>query len=140
MKKCGDVQKVFVPGQADQKEAIPEQIKGVYITEKAAQKIHDFLSQSDLSPETHALWVAVTKDGCSGLSYKMDLKEMAPLIEQGDKQFTAHGASIVVDKLSYIFVTGSVLDYTEALTGSGFNLTNPNVKRSCSCGSSFNVG
>ena len=43
------------------------------------------------------------------------------------------------EKLSYLFVIGSKVDYHESLLASGFQLVNPNIKRSCSCGSSFSV-
>ena len=56
-----------------------------------------------------------------------------------DKLFTKNGATVIVEKLSYMFVIGSQLDYQETLLASGFQLVNPNIKKSCSCGSSFAV-
>ena len=64
------------------------------------------------------------------------LAEIKKYKEQGDKIFEKDGATVIVDKLSYIFMIGSRLDYTESLLASGFALNNPNVKNSCSCGSS----
>lgn len=69
----------------------------------------------------------------------MALDPIAPHKEAGDKVFSHNGATIMIEKLSYLFVTGSRLDYVEALTGSGFNLVNPNVKKTCACGSSFAI-
>jgi iron-sulfur cluster assembly protein len=57
----------------------------------------------------------------------------------GDKVFEVDGAKIVVDRKSFLYLKGTELDYREELMTSGFNLRNPNVMRSCGCGSSFVV-
>ena len=49
------------------------------------------------------------------------------------------GARIIVDRKSYLYLNGTELDYADDLMQSGFNLQNPNVKRSCGCGASFGV-
>lgn len=139
MSDCGDVKKVFVPTKdAPAQKSVVK--KGVTIDNVAAEKITTFVKNEGHTPETHGLWVCVKKDGCSGLSYDMAIKEIAPLKENGDKVFTHEsGANLLIDKMSYFYITGSILTYTEALTGSGFILQNPNIKGSCSCGSSFAV-
>jgi iron-sulfur cluster assembly protein len=138
MSDCGDVKKVFVkPDEPVKPDA--GVIKGIQIEPVAAEKIKAFLSQDNKDPETHGLYVKVVNDGCSGKSYVMDLKALADAQSDGDRVFQSDGANVFVDKGSYLFVVGSILDYKEALTGSGFSLYNPNVKRSCSCGSSFST-
>jgi iron-sulfur cluster assembly protein len=138
MNDCKDVKKVFVPTQPAL-EAPVAPVSGVQIADIAAQKIKLFVSQDGKSPADYGLYVRVKKDGCSGLSYDMEIREMAPCVANGDKVFAHDGAWVAIDKTSYFYVTGSVLTYTEALTGSGFSLQNPNIKRTCSCGSSFAV-
>ena len=70
----------------------------------------------------------------------MDLGDVESAKANGDKIFTHdNGALVIIDKLSYLFVIGSKVDYHESLLASGFQLVNPNIKRSCSCGSSFSV-
>ncbi|NBV82779.1 iron-sulfur cluster assembly accessory protein [bacterium] len=138
MSDCGDVKKVFVPSSTAG--LVPEKpIIGVEITDVAADKIKLFLTGDNKSPDEYGLFIAVVKDGCSGKSYTMALEPIAPHRDTGDKLFSHNGATIMIDKLSYLFVTGSRLDYLEALTGSGFNLVNPNIKKTCACGSSFAV-
>ena len=140
MSDCGNVQKVFVKPEENKDRAVAaEPIKGILIEDNAAEKIKLFLTQDNKSPDEYGLYVKVIKDCCSGNSYVMDLKEIAPSKKNGDKIFEHNGAHLVIDKLSYFFVTGSILSYKEALTVSGFSLDNPNVKGSCSCGSSFRV-
>jgi iron-sulfur cluster assembly accessory protein len=140
-KDCGNVQKVFVPSKDEEKKEVVKEkvIKGIGITEKAAEKIKHFATIEGNTPETHGLRVKVVKDGCSGNSYQMDLEEIKVGEESGDKFFEKNGATVMVEKLSYMFVLGSELDYVETLMMSGFQLVNPNVKKSCSCGSSFAV-
>ncbi len=136
MSDCGDVKKVFVGASAVEAPPAP---KGLEVKLRAAEKIRLFLTNDGKSPDEFGLRIRVKKDGCSGLSYDMDLTSLAEATEHGDKVFQSDGAYVFVEKTSYFYVIGSYLDYIEALTGSGFNLINPNVKKTCSCGSSFAV-
>ena len=137
MSDCGDVKKVFVPASPVVLET--PVIKGIEITPKAADKIKLFLENEGKSSSEFGLRICVKKDGCSGLSYVMDLAEISKSKELEDKIFEKEGSFAMIEKTSYFYVTGSYLDYIEALTGSGFSLVNPNIKKTCSCGSSFSV-
>jgi iron-sulfur cluster assembly accessory protein len=79
------------------------------------------------------LRLAVVGGCCSGLQYKMDLQD-APA--NRDILVETAGVRVVVDPRSVLYVTGSELDYLDALNG-GFKVTNPNAATSCSCGESF---
>jgi iron-sulfur cluster assembly protein len=103
------------------------------ISENAAKKIQVLLAQQQ--KEGHGLRVKVVGGGCSGLSYKMDLD--AP--RDGDRVFERDTAKVLVDRKSFLYLRGTELDYSDSLMDSGFKLHNPNVKRSCGCGSSFSV-
>ena len=134
---CEGVKKSFVKNSKDASELKP--IKGIEITEVAAKKLLFFLKQDGKSSREYGLYISVSKDGCSGMSYKMDIVKIDECKKQEAKIFTKNDAVFMIDKKSYIFVIGSYLDYIEALTGSGFTLTNPNAKKHCSCGASFSV-
>lgn len=82
------------------------------------------------------LRVAVIGGGCSGLQYKMDLQD-APA--NRDILVESSGIKVVVDPKSALYVTGSELDFSDALQGGGFKVTNPNAATSCSCGESFSA-
>jgi iron-sulfur cluster assembly protein len=103
------------------------------MTDTAAAKIRSLAAAKGL-PDA-GLRVKVVGGGCSGLTYKMDLDQA----REGDKVFEHDGAKLVVDRKSFLYLKGTELDYREELMASGFNLRNPNVKRSCGCGSSFVV-
>ena len=56
-----------------------------------------------------------------------------------DKVIEEHGITILIDKKSYIFLAGTILDYSGGLNGKGFVFSNPNAKTTCGCGTSFSV-
>ena len=103
------------------------------ITEGAAGKIKSLMAKQGISDG--GLRVGVKGGGCSGLSYTFAWEREA---RSGDEVFEGpHGAKIFVDKKSYLFLNGTILDYDTALLGKGFVFNNPNAKQSCGCGSSF---
>ena len=103
------------------------------MTDQAAQKIQALVAEKGIAEG--GLRVKVVGGGCSGLTYKMDLDQ----VRDGDKVFEHAGAKLVVDRKSFLYLNGTILDYKDELMSSGFNLQNPNVKRTCGCGSSFGV-
>jgi Fe-S cluster assembly iron-binding protein IscA len=93
--------------------------KLIKVTENAARRLSSLLEKQG-RPQG-ALRLAVIGGGCSGLQYKMDLVEgPAPR-----------------DTKSALFVSGSVLDFSDDLQKGGFKVTNPNAVAHCSCGESF---
>jgi iron-sulfur cluster assembly protein len=106
----------------------------VKLTPNAAKKVSSLLTKQ--GRPSGVLRVAVVGGGCSGLQYKMDLQDSPAnrdiLVESG-------GVRVVVDPKSALYVTGSELDYIEALQDGGFKVKNPNAATSCSCGESFSA-
>jgi len=107
--------------------------RGITLSDAAVAKIRTLLPGDDTGER--GLRVKVIGGGCSGLSYKMDLDQK----RDGDRVFERDGARIIVDRKSYLYLNGTELDYADDLMQSGFNLQNPNVKRTCGCGASFGV-
>jgi iron-sulfur cluster assembly protein len=106
---------------------------GITLTDNAVERIRSLIPAEE--PGERGLRVKVVGGGCSGLSYKMDLDEK----REGDRVFERDGARLYVDRKSYLYLAGTELDYSEDLMHEGFNLKNPNVKRTCGCGMSFGV-
>ena len=52
--------------------------------------------------------------GCSGLTYDLDLVEGPG---ENDKVISGYGLELYIDKKSYIFLAGTVLDYSGGLNG-----------------------
>jgi iron-sulfur cluster insertion protein len=105
----------------------------INITDRAAEKIKNLLAAE--KREGQGLRLKVVEGGCSGLENKMNFD--APCAE--DKVFEKDGAKVLVDMKSLLYLDGTELDYKEGLMQSGFVLQNPNVTRSCGCGTSFAV-
>jgi len=104
------------------------------VTDSAARKLASLLKEKG-QPEG-ALRLKVIGGGCSGLQYVMDLVD-GPM--ERDILVPARNVRLVVDPKSALFVSGSVLDYSEDLQKGGFKVTNPNAVAHCSCGESFAV-
>jgi iron-sulfur cluster assembly accessory protein len=105
----------------------------ISLTDQAVKKVRELLAQED-DAESLFLRVAVAPGGCSGYSYDMffDSEQAADDIEA-----TFEDVKVVVDPASAELIKGSVLDYTDGLSGAGFHISNPNATRTCGCGSSF---
>ena len=106
----------------------------IRVTEKAANKLASLLQEKG-NPEG-ALRLKVVGGGCSGLQYVMDLVDSP---NERDILVPTQNVRLVVDPKSALFVSGSVLDYSEELQKGGFKVTNPNAVAHCSCGESFAV-
>lgn len=106
----------------------------IRLTQSAGKKVGALLRKQGRSDGV--LRVAVIGGGCSGLQYKMDLQD-APA--NRDILVQSAGIRVVVDPKSAIYVTGSELDFVEALQDGGFKVNNPNAATSCSCGESFSA-
>ncbi|HEY2567994.1 MAG TPA: iron-sulfur cluster assembly accessory protein [Candidatus Udaeobacter sp.] len=106
----------------------------IQITDQAARKLESLLQEKG-KPEG-ALRLAVIGGGCSGLQYVMDLVD-GP--KERDILVPISNVRLVVDPKSALFVSGSVLDYSDDLQKGGFKVTNPNAVAHCSCGESFAV-
>ena len=104
----------------------------IEITQTAADKIKSLMAKQGINEG--GLRVGVKGGGCSGLSYTFAW-EREPRF--GDEVFEGHGAKIFVDRKSYLFLKGTMLDYDTALLTKGFVFQNPNAKQTCGCGSSF---
>ena len=103
----------------------------IEVTPRAVEKIRKTLAANHVEG---GFRLGVVGGGCSGLSYKFKL-EAAP--RASDNIFEYDGVHVYVDPKSYEFLKGLTLDYSESLLESAFVFHNPNAKKSCSCGKSF---
>lgn len=104
----------------------------ITLTESAKKKVNSILSSQGPGSK---LRMFVSGKGCAGLTYGFDV---TTTIEDDDAIFDNDGVPVVVDAASLPYLTGSVVDFVDSLTGSRFDINNPNAKSSCGCGDSFN--
>ena len=106
----------------------------VQLTERAVGKVREILDTQD--PKPVGLRIAVVGGGCSGFSYSMAFENQPNML---DKTYSYDGLKVFIDQASLLYLDGAEVDYVETLEGSGFKFSNPNVKSTCGCGSSFSV-
>ncbi len=106
----------------------------ISLTPVAVGKVKEILSSQN--PQPTGLRVAVVGGGCSGFQYHMAFENNTNGM---DKVYEFEGLKVFVDQMSEMYLEGVQIDYVETLEGAGFKFSNPNVKSTCGCGSSFSV-
>ncbi|WP_227816502.1 iron-sulfur cluster insertion protein ErpA [Nitrogeniibacter aestuarii] len=103
-------------------------------TDSAANKVKELIEEEG-NPELK-LRVFVTGGGCSGFQYGFTFDED---VADDDTAMQKNGVTLLVDAMSYQYLLGAEIDYTEGLEGAQFVIRNPNATTTCGCGSSFSV-
>jgi iron-sulfur cluster assembly accessory protein len=103
----------------------------VSVTGNAAAEVKSLLALPENAGK--ALRIFVEQGGCSGMQYGMVFDEK----REGDLASGQHGVEVLVDPISAQYLRGTVVDFSDTLTGGGFKISNPNAKQSCGCGKSF---
>ncbi len=106
----------------------------VVFTKSAALKVKELIEEEE--NEALKLRIYITGGGCSGFQYGFTFDEN---IEEGDAITTTEGVSLLIDPISYQYLTAAEIDYKEDLQGAQFVVRNPNANTTCGCGSSFSV-
>ena len=110
---------------------------GITLSPIAVSKVKEIIQQQEPAPA--GLRIGVVGGGCFGFFYSM-LFESNSQDDMGmDKVFDFDGLKVYVDQASLLYLDNVQVDYIESLEGSGFKFSNPNVKSTCGCGSSFSV-
>lgn len=103
-------------------------------TDRAAGKVAELVA--DEGNGDLKLRVFVTGGGCSGFQYGFTFDE---IVADDDTQIKNGDIVLLVDSMSYQYLVGGTVDYTEGLEGSKFWVNNPNAETTCGCGSSFSL-
>ena len=106
----------------------------ITLSDRAAGKIKELVSEEENTDLK--LRVFITGGGCSGFQYGFSFDEDA---EEDDTRIERDGVTVLVDPLSFPYLAGSEVDYTEGLEGSRFIVNNPNATTTCGCGASFAI-
>ncbi|QQD74337.1 iron-sulfur cluster insertion protein ErpA [Acidithiobacillus ferrivorans] len=104
------------------------------LTQNAADKIASLVEEE--GSEGLKLRVFVTGGGCSGFQYGFTFDEN---MNEGDTEVQQFGVSLLIDPMSYQYLVGAEIDYSEGLEGAQFVIKNPNATTTCGCGSSFSA-
>ena len=103
-------------------------------TQGAANKVKALVEEEG-NPRLK-LRVFITGGGCSGFQYGFTFDED---VAEDDTIIDREGVSLIIDPMSFQYLVGAEVDYTEGLEGSRFVINNPNATTTCGCGSSFSI-
>jgi iron-sulfur cluster insertion protein len=106
----------------------------ITVTDNAFNKITDLIVE-EKNPNL-ALRISVKGGGCSGFQYEFSFEDNK---EEDDFVIEKNGTRVFVDSMSAQYLMEATIDYKEEKFNSQFVITNPEVKGTCGCGSSFNV-
>ncbi len=107
---------------------------GLRFTDAAAGKVRELMVEE--GDESLMLRVYISGGGCSGFQYGFTFEQA---LGDGDEVFENGGVRLLVDPMSFQYLMGAEIDYTEGLSGAQFVIRNPNASTTCGCGSSFSV-
>lgn len=108
----------------------------IKVSDTARTKVVALMNEEGFDAATDYVRVGVKSGGCSGLSYELKFDHR---ISETDKVFEDNAIRIIVDKKSFLYLVGTVLEYSGGLNGKGFVFNNPNAQRTCGCGESFSL-
>ena len=107
----------------------------ISLSERAIKELKRIVRDQSLPPET-VLRVGVKGGGCSGFSYTLGFDDS---VHADDQVAEAAGFRVVCDPKSFLYLSGTEVDFEESLMGRGFKFGNPNASKTCGCGESFTV-
>src|SRR3989304_3161484 len=108
--------------------------KPLEFTDAAALKVRELII--DEGNDALMLRVFISGGGCSGFQYGFTFDEE---ISEGDTIVENDGVKLLIDPMSFQYLAGAEIDFTEGLEGAQFVLRNPNATTTCGCGSSFSA-
>lgn len=108
----------------------------IQVSESASKKIVDMMKEDGFDASKDYVRVGVKSGGCSGLSYDLTFDKH---IGENDKIFEDNNIRIAVEKKSFLYLAGTILEFSGGLNGKGFVFNNPNASRTCGCGESFSL-
>jgi len=112
--------------------AISEELP-ISVSPRAIEMGKQKLAEAEGAPV--GIRVGIKGGGCSGLQYHFEFADAVR--EKRDIVADVDGFRLLVDRRSLKFLNGSVLEWNDALVGYGFRWKNPNAKKDCGCGTSF---
>jgi iron-sulfur cluster assembly protein len=108
----------------------------IKVSDDASKRIVSMMQEGGYNAATDFVRVGVKSGGCSGLSYELKFDKE---VVENDKVFEDTNIKIAVEKKSFLYLAGTILEFSGGLNGKGFVFNNPNAQRTCGCGESFSL-
>jgi iron-sulfur cluster assembly protein len=113
-----------------------KKVRMIKVSDTAKKKIIDLMKDDGFDAAIDYVRVGVKSGGCSGLSYDLKFDKTKG---EDDKIFVDNEITIAVEKKSFLYLAGTILEFSGGLNGKGFVFNNPNASRTCGCGESFSL-
>jgi iron-sulfur cluster insertion protein len=114
--------------------AVTEMPAPLVFTDNAAAKVKQLIDEEGNTELK--LRVFVSGGGCSGFQYGFTFDEVT---NEDDTVMQKDGVTLLIDAMSYQYLVGAEIDYTQGVEGEQFVIKNPNATTTCGCGSSFSA-
>jgi len=108
--------------------------QAILLTDAAVGKVKSLIEEEG-NPGLK-LRIFVSGGGCSGFQYGFTFDEA---VAEDDTAMVKDGVTFLVDSMSFQYLMGAEIDYTEGIEGAQFVIKNPNATSTCGCGSSFSA-
>lgn len=108
----------------------------IKVSDVARKRIINMMQDDGFDVSKDYVRVGVKSGGCSGLSYELKFDKE---VGENDKVFEDNDVKIAVEKRSFLYLAGTILEFSGGLNGKGFVFNNPNANRTCGCGESFSL-
>ena len=108
----------------------------IKVSDTASKKIFAMMQEDGFDATQDFVRVGVKSGGCSGLSYELKFDKE---LRENDKVFEDNNIKKAVEKKSFLYLAGTILEFSGGLNGKGFVFNNPNAQRTCGCGESFSL-
>lgn len=105
----------------------------ITLTEQASNHLHS-VAEKSMTVE-----FSVEGGGCSGMNYELKFTDREPTEKDQIIEFAEGTMKLLVPFASYVYLTGTEIDYSDDLLNGGFKFGNPQAERTCGCGTSFSV-
>ena len=112
----------------------PSAERPIQLSPVAVKNIHIMLKDNDM--EGHGLRFGIRGGGCSGYSYVLEFQAEP---DEGDLQYEVEGIPVFVGAFKRDYLQGTTIDYKDTDWETGFEIKNPNARRACGCGESFDI-
>jgi len=111
-----------------------DQATPLLFSDAAAAKVRELIVEE--GDEALMLRVFISGGGCSGFQYGFTFDQA---VGDGDTVIEKDGVKLLIDPMSFQYLAGAEIDYSEGLQGAQFVIRNPNARTTCGCGSSFSA-
>jgi iron-sulfur cluster insertion protein len=106
----------------------------IVFTDSAVAKVKELIEEEG-NPNLK-LRIFISGGGCSGVQYGFTFDEA---VNDDDTVVEKNGVTLLIDPMSFQYLTGAEVDFQDDLNGAQFVIKNPNAVTTCGCGSSFSV-